>query len=132
MSRDEARARRGSSRKRPRDPLPSGAIASRPVVAIVGRPNVGKSTLFNRLAGAHIAIVEDVPGVTRDRHYADALALGKPYVLVDTGGFDPSSDDPMAESIAEVGRAVDTAVEAAVESAVETEIESAVTALIGL
>jgi GTP-binding protein len=70
------------------------------MVAIVGRPNVGKSTLFNRLAGGHIAIVEDVPGVTRDRHYADALALGKEYVLVDTGGFDPESEDPMAASIA--------------------------------
>jgi len=80
--------------------MPAGAGGNRPVVAIVGRPNVGKSTLFNRLAGGKIAIVEDVAGVTRDRHYADAVARGKEYVLVDTGGFDPESEDPMAESIA--------------------------------
>ncbi|MBX3269461.1 MAG: ribosome biogenesis GTPase Der [Sandaracinaceae bacterium] len=83
------------------NPLPANAVGHRPVVAIVGRPNVGKSTLFNRLVGQHLAIVEDVPGVTRDRHYADALVLGRECVIVDTGGFDPHSDDPMAEGIAE-------------------------------
>lgn len=77
-----------------------GAHGSRPIVAIVGRPNVGKSALFNRLAGAPLAIVEDMPGVTRDRLYAEALALGHPYVLIDTGGFDPTSDDPLSQSIA--------------------------------
>jgi GTPase len=77
-----------------------GADGSRPIVAIVGRPNVGKSALFNRLAGAPIAIVEDMAGVTRDRLYAEALALGRPYVLIDTGGFDPGSDDPLTQSIA--------------------------------
>lgn len=77
-----------------------GAATQRPIVAIVGRPNVGKSALFNRLAGAKVAIVEDMPGVTRDRLYAEALALGRPYVLIDTGGFDPGSDDPLTQNIA--------------------------------
>ena len=79
---------------------PAGSVHGKPLVAIVGRPNVGKSTLFNRLAGRRIAIVEDVPGVTRDRHYADASALGKEFVLIDTGGFDPESSDPMKAGIA--------------------------------
>jgi len=80
--------------------LPAGMGGSRPMVAVVGRPNVGKSTLFNRLAGERIAIVEDIPGVTRDRHYADCEVHGREVVLVDTGGFDPDSDDPMKEGIA--------------------------------
>jgi GTP-binding protein len=74
--------------------------AGRPIVAIVGRPNVGKSALFNRLTRTKIAIVEDRPGVTRDRLYADANAYGRDYVLVDTGGFDPESEDPLKQSIA--------------------------------
>jgi GTP-binding protein len=87
-------------RRRTRKERPAGAPTARPIVAVVGRPNVGKSTLFNRLARANIAIVEDRPGVTRDRHYADAEALGVPFVLIDTGGFDPESDDPMQAGIA--------------------------------
>ncbi len=70
------------------------------MVAIVGRPNVGKSALFNRLTRSRLAIVEDVPGVTRDRIYADGYAFGTDYILIDTGGFDPQSDDPMTQSIA--------------------------------
>ena len=88
-------------KKRHRRALPADAMRGiRPVVAIVGRPNIGKSTLFNRLVGERMAIVEDVPGVTRDRHYADAELGGRDVVLVDTGGFDPESDDPMREGIA--------------------------------
>ena len=74
--------------------------AGRPIVAIVGRPNVGKSALFNRLTRTRLAIVEDRPGVTRDRLYADASAFGRDYVLIDTGGFDPDSEDPLKQSIA--------------------------------
>ena len=70
------------------------------VVAIVGRPNVGKSTLFNRLTGKRLAIVDDAPGVTRDRHYAFTSLLGKSLTLIDTGGFDIASDDPMDRGIA--------------------------------
>lgn len=91
---EERRGQRRSKR------LPAGMLGPRPVVAVVGRPNVGKSTLFNRLAGERIAIVEDVPGVTRDRHYADVTLGGHEVVLIDTGGFDPESDDPMKEGIA--------------------------------
>jgi GTP-binding protein len=69
------------------------------IVAIVGRPNVGKSTLFNRLVGKKLAIVHDEPGVTRDRHYADVTSRGRRYTLVDTGGFDPESIDPMKQGI---------------------------------
>ena len=68
---------------------------NKPLVAIVGRPNVGKSTFFNKIAGKRISIVEDVPGVTRDRIHADAEWLGRKFTLVDTGGIDPNSEDAL-------------------------------------
>lgn len=72
---------------------------AKPIVAIVGRPNVGKSTLFNRIAGQRISIVEDTPGVTRDRIYADAEWLNYNFTLIDTGGLEPESDDMMLKNM---------------------------------
>ena len=66
---------------------------SKPLVAVVGRPNVGKSTFFNKVVGRRIAIVEDTPGVTRDRIYGDAEWLDHHFALVDTGGIEPMKDD---------------------------------------
>lgn len=72
---------------------------SKPVVAIVGRPNVGKSTLFNVLAGSKISIVKDTPGVTRDRIYADVNWLDYNFTMIDTGGIEPESDDILLKSM---------------------------------
>lgn len=83
---------------------------SRPVVCIVGRPNVGKSTLFNKLAGRRISITEDTPGITRDRIYAEGEWLNNYYTIIDTGGLDPRSDDIFMSNIKkQVQVAIDTA-----------------------
>ena len=83
---------------------------SKPVVAIVGRPNVGKSTLFNVLAGEMISIVKDTPGVTRDRIYADVTWLDKEFTMIDTGGIEPDSKDIILSQMREQAQiAIDTA-----------------------
>ena len=83
---------------------------SKPIVAIVGRPNVGKSTLFNGLAGENISIVKDTPGVTRDRIYADVTWLDYHFTLIDTGGIEPDSSDVILAQMREQARiAIDTA-----------------------
>src|SRR5260370_20416621 len=81
-----------------------------PIVALVGRPNVGKSTLFNRLVGRPQAIVEDEPGTTRDRNYAEAIWNDKLFLVVDTGGIDFSADQ-------DLGRAIRRQAEMAIEEA---------------
>ncbi len=83
---------------------------SKPIVAVVGRPNVGKSTLFNGLAGQQISIVKDTPGVTRDRIYADVTWLDKAFTLIDTGGIEPDSSDVILSQMREQAQiAIDTA-----------------------
>lgn len=85
-------------------------MSRKPVVAVVGRPNVGKSTLFNVLAGSRISIVQDTPGVTRDRIYADVEWLGKKFTLIDTGGIEPDSKDVILAQMREQAQiAIDTA-----------------------
>ncbi|WP_422485219.1 ribosome biogenesis GTPase Der [Gudongella sp. DL1XJH-153] len=83
---------------------------SRPIVCIVGRPNVGKSTLFNKFAGRRIAITEDTPGVTRDRIYAEAEWLGQYFTIIDTGGLEPENEDIVMSNIRkQADIAIDTA-----------------------
>lgn len=82
----------------------------KPIVAVVGRPNVGKSTLFNALAGEMISIVKDTPGVTRDRIYADVTWLDKSFTLIDTGGIEPDSSDVILSQMRDQAQiAIDTA-----------------------
>jgi len=71
-----------------------------PTIVLVGRPNVGKSTLFNRLTKSRDALVADLPGLTRDRHYGRGLGASQPYLVVDTGGFEPTADDGIMKEMA--------------------------------
>jgi GTP-binding protein len=83
---------------------------SKPVLAVVGRPNVGKSTFFNKIVGRRIAIVEDTPGVTRDRIYAEAEWNGVEFAIIDTGGIEPNTSDPILSQMREQAQiAMDTA-----------------------
>lgn len=83
---------------------------SKPIVAVVGRPNVGKSTLFNRLAGERISIVQDTPGVTRDRIYADVEWIGRKFTLIDTGGMEIGAEDIILKQILQQAQiAIETA-----------------------
>ena len=76
----------------------------KPVIALVGRPNVGKSTLFNRLTRSRDALVADMPGLTRDRHYGEGRVGEHPYLLIDTGGFEPVAKDGIFHEMAKQTR----------------------------
>ena len=98
---------------------------SKPIVAIVGRPNVGKSTLFNKLSGQRLAIVDDRPGVTRDRLYADCEWLDRRFLIVDTGGIEPYSDDLI---LSQMRRQAQNAIDSADAIILVTDLRSGVTA----
>lgn len=98
---------------------------SKPVIAIVGRPNVGKSTLFNRILGDRISIVEDTPGVTRDRIYGEGEWLGRKFMLIDTGGLEPYSKD---EILSKMRLQAELAIESADAILFLTDIKTGMTA----
>ena len=97
----------------------------KPVIAIIGRPNVGKSTLFNKLVGKRISIVDDTPGVTRDRLYAEAEWLNKPFILIDTGGIEKDNNNPI---LAKMTRQTDIAIDTADVIVMLTDLTVGVTA----
>ncbi|MBQ5994517.1 MAG: ribosome biogenesis GTPase Der [Clostridia bacterium] len=98
---------------------------SKPVVAVVGRPNVGKSTLFNKLIGKRLSIVDDTPGVTRDRIYGDCEWLGRTMMLIDTGGIEPYSDDII---LSQMRRQAQLAIDSADVIVLVTDVRSGVVA----
>ena len=98
---------------------------AKPIVAVVGRPNVGKSTLFNKLIGKRLSIVDDTPGVTRDRIYGDCEWLGNTFLLVDTGGIEPHSDDII---LSQMRRQAQLAIDSADVIILVTELKAGVVA----
>ncbi|MBQ8670335.1 MAG: 50S ribosome-binding GTPase, partial [Oscillospiraceae bacterium] len=96
-----------------------------PLIAVVGRPNVGKSTLFNKLIGQRLSIVEDTPGVTRDRIYSKCECRNNDFMLVDTGGIEPRTDDVI---LAQMRRQAQLAIERADAIILVTDLRSGVTA----
>ncbi|MBR3947823.1 MAG: ribosome biogenesis GTPase Der [Clostridia bacterium] len=98
---------------------------ARPIVAIVGRPNVGKSTLFNKLVGQRLSIVDDTPGVTRDRIYGDCEWLSRHFLLIDTGGIEPKSDDIILK---QMSRQAQLAIDSADVIILVTDLKSGVVA----
>ena len=98
---------------------------SMPVVAIVGRPNVGKSTLFNKLIGQRVAIVNDTPGVTRDRIYGECEWRSRKVTLVDTGGIEPYSDDVI---LSQMRRQAELAIDTADVIVLVTDVKTGVVA----
>lgn len=97
----------------------------KPVVAIIGRPNVGKSALFNKIIGRRVSIVEDTPGVTRDRIYAEGEWRGKPFILIDTGGIEPDSKD---EILSQMRRQASTAIDLADVIVFVVDLKTGITA----
>ena len=98
---------------------------AKPIIAIVGRPNVGKSTLFNKLVGQRLSIVKDTPGVTRDRIYSPCEWRGKEVMLVDTGGIEPYSNDVI---LSQMRRQAQLAIESADVIVLVTDLRTGVTA----
>ncbi|MBQ5841107.1 MAG: 50S ribosome-binding GTPase, partial [Clostridia bacterium] len=98
---------------------------AKPVVAVVGRPNVGKSTLFNKLIGQRLSIVEDTPGVTRDRIFAECEWRGRTFMLADTGGIEPASGDII---LSQMRRQAELAIEQADVIVLVTDMRAGVTA----
>ncbi|MEG2851787.1 MAG: ribosome biogenesis GTPase Der [Hydrogenoanaerobacterium sp.] len=98
---------------------------SKPIIAVVGRPNVGKSTLFNKLIGQRLSIVEDTPGVTRDRIYSPCEWLGKEVMLVDTGGIEPKTNDII---LSQMRRQAQLAIDSADVIILVTDVQTGVTA----
>ena len=96
-----------------------------PIVAVVGRPNVGKSTLFNKLIGQRLSIVQDTPGVTRDRIYSKCEWRNREFMVVDTGGIEPNSDDVI---LSQMRRQAELAIQKADVIVLVTDLTSGVTA----